>query len=60
MPRFYQVLLNMNLTEKRLDVCMSLMIMRLLPCNMLVSSIITKLLSMGVTLNVVVRYSVNV
>ena len=48
---FYQVLLNMNLTEKRLDVCMSLMIMRLLPCSMVVSTIITKLLSMGITLN---------
>ena len=58
--RFYQVLLNMNLPEKRLDVCMSLMIMRLLPCSMVVSTIITKLLSMGITLNVVVRYSVNV
>ena len=49
---YCRLLVSMDLTESRLDVCLSLMMSDLLPLSMMISSIITRILSTDCSGNV--------
>ena len=52
MASYCRLLVSMDLTENRLDVCMALMMTDLLPLSMMISSIITRILSTDCSGNV--------
>ena len=52
MGSYCRLLVSMDLTESRLDVCLSLMMSDLLPLSMMISSIITRILSTDCSGNV--------
>ena len=49
---YCRLLVRMDLTESRLDVCLALMMTDLLPLGMMISSIITRILSTACSGNV--------
>ncbi len=52
MGSYCRLLVRMDLTESRLDVCLALMMTDLLPLGMMISSIITRILSTDCSGNV--------